>query len=136
MAGLRTPSIAVGLLSVFLAYLYGTQVYRQLTIFGLFRTPSSTHTSAVDTVVVIEGTKHCEDLHYHETAELLFTACEGPRTTRFSWWPPLANHQDPTALKDAQASLVVIDPKVRIKRADEPHLMIVPIAYYLLACSI
>ncbi|KAK7977413.1 hypothetical protein PG988_004903 [Apiospora saccharicola] len=113
MAGLRTPSIAVGLLSVFLAYLYGTQVYRQLTIFGLFRTPSSTHTSAEDTVVVIEGTKHCEDLHWHKPTQRLFTACEGPRTTRFSWWPPLANHEDPTALKDARASLVVVDPKTQ-----------------------
>ncbi|KAK8039329.1 hypothetical protein PG993_007740 [Apiospora rasikravindrae] len=113
MAGLRTPSVAVGILSVVLAYLYGTQVYRQLTIFGVFRTPSSTHVSAGDTIVVIEGTKHCEDLHWHEPSQRLFTACEGSQTTRFSWWPPLTNHEDPTALKDARGSLVVVDPKTQ-----------------------
>ncbi|KAK8130340.1 hypothetical protein PG999_002720 [Apiospora kogelbergensis] len=113
MAGLRTPSLAVGLLSVFLAYLYGTQVYRQLTIFGVFRTPTNTHISADDTVVVIEGTKHCEDLHWHDPSQLLFTACEGSQTTRWAWWPPLANHDDPTALKDVRASLVVINPKTQ-----------------------
>ncbi|KAK8094649.1 serum paraoxonase/arylesterase family protein [Apiospora hydei] len=113
MAGLRTPSVAVGILSVVLAYLCGTQVYRQLTIFGLFRTPSSTHISTDDTIVVIEGTKHCEDLHWHEPSQRLFTACEGPQTTRFSWWPPLTNHEDPTALKDARGLLVVVDPKTQ-----------------------
>ncbi|KAK6825312.1 hypothetical protein PG987_012806 [Apiospora arundinis] len=113
MGGLRTPSIAVGLISVFLAYLYGTQVYRQLTIVGVFRTPANTHVSADDTVVVIEGTKHCEDLHWHDPSQLLFTACEGPQTTRWSWWPPLANHDDPTALQNARGSLVVIDPKTQ-----------------------
>ncbi|KAK8087122.1 hypothetical protein PG994_002096 [Apiospora phragmitis] len=116
MAGLRTPSIAVGLLSVFLAYLYGTQVYRQLAIFGVFRTPSSTHTSAEDAIVAIEGTKHCEDLHWHEPSQRLFTACEGSQTTRFSWWPPLANHVDPTALKGARGSLFVVDPKTQKSR--------------------
>ncbi|RDA87798.1 hypothetical protein CP532_2458 [Ophiocordyceps camponoti-leonardi (nom. inval.)] len=111
MAGSRpfysTP-LAVLLIAVSASYLYGAAIYRTLVVFGVFRTPG--HSPAVD-VTAIPNTLHCEDLHYHESSGQIFTACEDDEKTRYSWFPPLANFDDPTVGSQARGSLKVINPK-------------------------
>jgi hypothetical protein len=84
---------------------------RTLRVLGVFRQAASTVIADPAEFVVIDDTVHCEDLHYHEASQLLFTACEGTEATRFSWFPPLAIRKDPSATAIARGSLHVIDPE-------------------------
>ncbi|RCI12336.1 hypothetical protein L249_1108 [Ophiocordyceps polyrhachis-furcata BCC 54312] len=101
-----TP-LAVLLITVFASYLYGAVIYRTIVVSGVFRDPGHT---AVD-VIAIPNTLHCEDLHYHEPSGQIFTACEDDEKTRYSWFPPLANFDDPTVGSRARGSFKVINPK-------------------------
>lgn len=112
----RSSPVLVGFFSILFAYLYGPEVYRQLSIFGFFREPFSTVLTSEAHLVVIQGTKHCEDLHYHEPSSSLFTACEDSDKTRWAWFPPLATYEDATVLADNHGGIFVIDAMVRSSR--------------------
>jgi hypothetical protein len=107
-----------GLFAAILALLIGALTYqldigRAVTVIGLFRKPASTVLAPED-FVAIDGTMHCEDLHYYAPSNQLFTACEGSEETRYSWFPPLANFDNPSATQEARGSIHVIDPTVRV----------------------
>ncbi|PNY23698.1 Serum paraoxonase/arylesterase 1 [Tolypocladium capitatum] len=96
--------------AVLVAYLYGPGVRRAGVVLGLFRNPANTALTSAGGFAVVEGTTHCEDLHFHEPSKLLFTACEDTETTRHFWFPPLANYDNPSSAAKARGSLKVIDP--------------------------
>ncbi|PSR75848.1 hypothetical protein BD289DRAFT_487001, partial [Coniella lustricola] len=101
------------------AYLYGPATHTHLTKLGVFRTlnassPSSLHPNdAASFVHLIQDTVHCEDLHYYEPGNVLFTACEDVNTTRYEWFPALSqeNCVDPAQAVLKQGSIHVIDPE-------------------------
>lgn len=84
---------------------------RTLKVLGVFRRATSTAIVDPAEFVVIKDTVHCEDLHYHEASNLLFTACEGTEATRFSWFPALDIRRDPSVTATSRGSLHVIDPE-------------------------
>ncbi|GIC86519.1 uncharacterized protein Aud_002893 [Aspergillus udagawae] len=100
--------IYLALLAVLAATLYGP-VYRQVTILGVFRHPAP--------LVIVEGqgyhkiadTMQCEDLHYWQPTNKIFTACEDSVLPRFKWFPPLGNLEQPAVT--STGSIHVIDPK-------------------------
>lgn len=92
----------------FAASLYGP-VYRELTILGVFRNPSSAVIAEDQGFYKIDDTIHCEDLHYHSNR--LFTACEDSPQTRFGWFPPMVVFTQPPL---ATGSIHVIDPEVSL----------------------
>ncbi|GAB1314790.1 hypothetical protein MFIFM68171_05000 [Madurella fahalii] len=110
--------LSLSLLGALLAYLLYTVAplfQRTLTTVGaLRRYPDGGVTR--DEVVAIPDTVHCEDLHYHVPSGILFTACEDNASTRFKWFPPLANFDDPELASKNQGSIHVIDPKTMQSR--------------------
>ncbi|KAF7538098.1 hypothetical protein G7054_g3264 [Neopestalotiopsis clavispora] len=114
----RSPAllaISVALLAVPLGYLYNTyspMVQRFITVSGIYRSPSAVSVASADDLVLIDGTIHCEDLHYYEPSHELYTACEDSLATRFSWFPPLAEF-NASVLLQSQGALVVIDPDTK-----------------------
>ncbi|XP_044714418.1 arylesterase domain-containing protein [Hirsutella rhossiliensis] len=86
-------------------------------VLGVFRTPASQDSIQPKDVSIIGNTLHCEDLHYHEASKLLFTACEDVESTRYSWFPPLANFNNPTAASKARGNIRIIDPRTLKARA-------------------
>ncbi|CAI7575942.1 unnamed protein product [Penicillium glandicola] len=76
-------------------------------ITGVFLTPNPTVLGEGQGPIHIKDTIHCEDVHHYRPANLLFTACEDDKNTRFSWFPPLGN----LLPLMAQGSIHVIDPK-------------------------
>ncbi|POR39519.1 Serum paraoxonase/arylesterase 1 [Tolypocladium paradoxum] len=96
--------------AVLVAYLYGPGVRRTGVVLGLFRTPASTVQTLANDFGIVERTTHCEDLHYHEPSNLLFTACEDTESTRYSWFPALAIFDSPSGAANAQGSIKIIDP--------------------------
>ncbi|KAI5465080.1 serum paraoxonase/arylesterase [Mariannaea sp. PMI_226] len=102
-------SIGPTILVAFLASFYGPAIHRSIKVLGFLREPANT---AVDdsNIVTIENTMHCEDLHYHQLSNQLFTACEDHETLRFSWFPPLA-HLNASAVGTSQGSIHVINPQ-------------------------
>lgn len=102
-------SLHIALLAVLAATLYGP-VSRQLTVLGVFRHPTP--------LVIVEGqgyhkiadTMQCEDLHYWQPTNKIFTACEDSVLPRFKWFPPLANFELPAVTPTG--SIHVVDPKV------------------------
>lgn len=101
------------LLAAVVSFVYGPRLRRTSLVLGVFRTPASRDSVSLEHFSTVENTVHCEDLHYHESSKMLFTACEDEETTRYSWFPPLTIFDDPTAASKAQGSVKVIDPKVR-----------------------
>ena len=105
------------LLGAPLAYVFfsfGPGVQRTPTVLGVFR---RANTSAIqEEVVVIPDTINCEDIHYHAPSGMLFTACEDNVETRFRWFPPLDNFDDPGLARKARGSIHVVDPKVSLTR--------------------
>ncbi|KAG5922087.1 hypothetical protein E4U42_005605 [Claviceps africana] len=90
--------------------LYKAELSRAYIVFGLGRPSAKTIVTNPHDLLLIPDTVHCEDLHYHEPSNLLFTACEGTEHTRMVWFPPLAMFDDPAAALRAQGALEVIDP--------------------------
>ncbi len=74
----------------------GQDFVRTARTLGIFRTPQNTPVEP-ENLMVIEGTAHCEDLHYNAASNRLFAACEGPSSRRHSWFPPMAIFDDPVA---------------------------------------
>ena len=106
--------LSLSLLGALLAYLlYGAwpSVRRTVTVLGALR--MYPHGAVVKAgVTAIPDTVHCEDLHYHAPSGTLFTACEDNPETRFKWFPPLANFDDPELASRSRGSIHVVDPKV------------------------
>ncbi|KAF4253175.1 hypothetical protein KXX16_005288 [Aspergillus fumigatus] len=86
--------VPLALLAVLAATLYGP-VYQQLTIVGGYHK--------------IADTMQCEDLHYWQPTNKIFTACEDSVLPRFKWFPPLGNLEEPAVA--STGSIHVIDPK-------------------------
>ncbi|KAM0446859.1 hypothetical protein ACHAO4_009183 [Trichoderma viride] len=105
----RASIIAV-LLAVLLGYVYNSYVQRALVVMGAFRQAGSTELAPGD-FVVIDGTTHCEDLHYHESTGLIFTACEGFQGARLKWFPPIDHFFEPSHPELVKGNLQIIDPK-------------------------
>lgn len=99
------------ILAVLVAVLSGP-LYRQFTLFGVFRHPLSSERLFAEgqNLFIIEDTKECEDLHYHSPSNKLFTACEDSILPRFGWFPPMTRFEKPSR---ATGSIHVIDPEVR-----------------------
>jgi hypothetical protein len=118
-AKFKTTTVLVGLLGILLAgpTIYNADLPRTVRVMGLFRQPSKTAITQASDFVVIADTPHCEDLHYHEPSGLLFTACQGDRESRYSWFPPLAMFENPSITLKSKGSLHVVDPKVRTRHS-------------------
>ncbi|KAL2131364.1 hypothetical protein VTI74DRAFT_5175 [Chaetomium olivicolor] len=113
---MRLLSLSIfGALLGYLLYSLGPFVHRTLTVLGALRKyPDGAVVK--DEVIVIPDTVHCEDLHYHAPSGTLFTACEDNFETRFKWFPPLANFDDPELAGRARGSIHVVDPKTLTSR--------------------
>ncbi|KAI0836307.1 calcium-dependent phosphotriesterase [Hypoxylon sp. FL0890] len=107
---LYLTTIVVGVLS---ALLYAP-VKREATIFGLFRPLNSWQNVHGIENRAIPDTIACEDLHYHEPSELLFSACTGDIEKAAGWFPGAGSLDHPE--KPGFGTLVVIDPKTMESR--------------------
>ncbi|KAL7923340.1 hypothetical protein ACQKWADRAFT_290627 [Trichoderma austrokoningii] len=103
-------AITVVLLAVLLGYVYNSFVQRSIYVLGVFRQPESTELAPGE-FKAIEGTTHCEDLHYHESTGFIFTACEGFKGSRLKWFPPIDHFSEPSNPGLDKGNLQVIDPK-------------------------
>lgn len=101
----------LGALLAYLLYTAAPSVSRTLTVLGALRRypPGAV---VKEGVTAIPDTVHCEDLHYHAPSGMLFTACEDNPETRYKWFPPLANFDDPEMASRSRGSIHVVDPKV------------------------
>jgi len=110
----KTAAVLVGLLSILFAgpTVYNADLPRTFKVMGVFRQSANTAITHPSNLVVIADTPHCEDLHYHGPSRLIFTACEADNSTRYSWFPPLANMDDPSVTLNSRGSIHVVDPKV------------------------
>ncbi|KAK4869767.1 hypothetical protein LT330_005491 [Penicillium expansum] len=97
--------ISLGLVAL-VAFLAGP-INHFVQVTGFFRTLNPTVLGEGQGPIHIEDTIHCEDLHHYRPANLLFTACEDDKSTRFSWFPPLG-HMLP---RTTQGSIHVVNPK-------------------------
>ncbi|KAK4153032.1 hypothetical protein C8A00DRAFT_43974 [Chaetomidium leptoderma] len=110
--------LTLSLLGAFLAYVLYTaapSVHRAVTVLGVLRKYPARATVKED-VIAIPDTVHCEDLHHHVASGTLFTACEDNPETRFKWFPPLANFDDPELASRSRGSIHVVDPKTMQSR--------------------
>jgi hypothetical protein len=105
----RSFTILIALLALVGSFLY-REVKLRLTVLGFTRPQSSIKNIHGEELRIIPNTMLCEDLHYHETSGLLFTACEGDATPRGHWFPGLAHLSEPS--KAGRGTINVIDPKV------------------------
>ncbi|KAG9647343.1 calcium-dependent phosphotriesterase, partial [Aureobasidium melanogenum] len=104
----KTSIFSIAALAAISAYIL-PPIQHELNVLGVGKAaPVSTIPNAID-YVKIEDTMHCEDLHYYAPANLLFTACEDSRETRFKWFPPVRNFHPPAEV--TQGSIHVIDPE-------------------------
>lgn len=90
-------------------------LHRTATVLGIFRTSDSLRSTEYDTVVVINGTAHCEDIHFYPPSNELYTACEDSPTTRFAWFPPLGQF-NASVVGKANGGIFVVDPKVSLTK--------------------
>ena len=102
--------LGLGLVAL-VAFLAGP-ISHFVQIAGIFLTPNSTVLAEGQGPIYIQDTIHCEDVHHYRPANLLFTACEDEKSSRFSWFPPIGNFR-PVA---TQGSIHVVDPKVTSSR--------------------
>lgn len=103
---------SLAVVALLVGAIYGP-VYRELTIFGVFRTPSRAVIAEDQSFYKIEDTVHCEDLHHY--ANRLFAACEDSSQTRFGWFPPMVIF---TQTPQSTGSIHVIDPQVSLPGLD------------------
>lgn len=109
-----SSNLLVLVIGVVAVLLYLAELPRASIVLGLWRQPAKTIVTDPHDFHLIPDTVHCEDLHYHEPSNLLFTACEGTEHTRQAWFPALAVLGDPTTGLKAQGALEVIDPRVSV----------------------
>ncbi|KAK4148311.1 uncharacterized protein C8A04DRAFT_33757 [Dichotomopilus funicola] len=103
----------LSLMGAFLAYgLYtvARPIYQTVIVFGFLRKYPNGATTDTE-VIAIPDTVHCEDLHYHASSGTVFAACEDDPDTRFKWFPPIANFDDPELASRSRGSIHVVDPK-------------------------
>ncbi|KAJ5335401.1 hypothetical protein N7452_007804 [Penicillium brevicompactum] len=103
--GLGT-TLTFGLVAALIAFLAGP-VSHVIRVGGVFLTPTPTVFGEGQGPIYIADTIHCEDVHHYRPANLLFTACEDHKSTRFSWFPPLGNLLQPRT----RGSIHIVDPK-------------------------
>lgn len=103
---------AILFVAILAAIFYAGEVPRARVVLGFGREKASTIVTNSKDFYAIPDTVHCEDIHYHEPSNLLFTACEGNEATRYAWFPGLAHFDDPTVGLKAQGAIEVIDPRV------------------------
>jgi hypothetical protein len=111
---LSTLALYVALICVPLGYLYNTlspAVQRIVTLSGIYREPAAAKVASPEDLVRIDGTIHCEDIHYYAPTHELYTACEDSYTTRLSWFPGLAA-LNASGVSQSRGGLFVIDPNV------------------------
>ncbi|KAK4041252.1 hypothetical protein C8A01DRAFT_14972 [Parachaetomium inaequale] len=110
--------LSLSLLGALLAYVFytvGPFVYRAGTLLGVLRKyPNGA--AVKGELIAIPDTVHCEDIHYHAPSGTLFTACEDNVETRFRWFPPLTNFDDPELGSKSRGSIHVVDPKTMRSR--------------------
>ncbi|CAG8161311.1 unnamed protein product [Penicillium olsonii] len=99
-------TLKLGLFAALVSYLAGP-IGHLVQITGVFLTPVPTVLGEGQGPIYIADTVHCEDVHHYRPANLLFTACEDHKSTRFSWFPPLGHMSPP----GTRGSLHVVDPK-------------------------
>lgn len=80
---LYVTTIVVGTLS---ALLYAP-LKREATILGFFRPLGSWQNVHGIENHAIDGTVACEDLHYHEPSDMLYSACGGDIEKAAGWFP-------------------------------------------------
>ncbi|OAA35510.1 serum paraoxonase/arylesterase family protein [Metarhizium rileyi] len=102
---------AVLILAIIAALFYTAELPRAKVVLGIGRKQKSTAIRDPNDFRIIPDTVHCEDIHYHEPSNLLFTACEGTESTRYAWFPGLGHLEDPEAALKAQGSIEIIDPR-------------------------
>lgn len=85
-----------------------------IKIHGPFLVPIPTVLGEGQGPIYIDDTIHCEDVHHYRPANLLFTACEDVKETRFKWFPGLV-HLEPSS--PARGSIHIVDPKVCARSA-------------------
>jgi hypothetical protein len=102
----------LGALLAYLLYTVGPSFHRRLIVLGALRRYPDGATTKGEEVIAIPDTVHCEDIHYYAPSGILFTACEDNAETRFKWFPPVANFDDPELASRSLGSIHVIDPKV------------------------
>ncbi|KAK3359455.1 hypothetical protein B0T25DRAFT_99010 [Lasiosphaeria hispida] len=110
----RLIASLVAALLAYALHAFGPSTHQRLLVLGALRWKLNS-TPDVE-VFVIRDTTHCEDLHYHVPSETLFTACEDDHTTRFGWFPPLANFDDAELGKRGRGSIHVINPKTLLSQ--------------------
>ncbi|OTA90113.1 hypothetical protein M434DRAFT_14147 [Hypoxylon sp. CO27-5] len=120
---LYLTTIVVGILS---ALLYAP-VKREATVLGLFRPLNSWQNVHGIENRVIPDTVACEDLHYHETSGMLYTACAGDMEKAAGWFPGSGSLDYPN--NPGYGTLVVIDPRTlesqKLKLVDFPSSVFV-----------
>lgn len=105
------PLSLIGALLAYGLYTVALPIYQAVIVFGILRKyPNGTTTNTE--VIAIPDTVHCEDLHYHASSGTVFAACEDDPNTRFKWFPPIANFDDPELASRSRGSIHVVDPKV------------------------
>ncbi|KAJ5219824.1 hypothetical protein N7468_009028 [Penicillium chermesinum] len=106
MGSLRSV-LNLSLLAGFAAFVVPVVVHF-LTVFGPFLVPKPTVLGEGQGPIYIQDTVHCEDVHHYLPANLLFTACEDVKETRFKWFPGLGHYLEPQP--PARGSIHVVDP--------------------------
>ncbi|KAI0125435.1 hypothetical protein BJ170DRAFT_631146 [Xylariales sp. AK1849] len=115
---LLTVAICIAFLSIAIGYIYNswlTTLARPITVLGVLRDPVPIAQFTDENITLIEGTTHCEDIHYHAPSHKLYTACEDSGNTRFAWFPPLALF-DCSVVNQARGGLFVIEPETKKAR--------------------
>ncbi|KAK5094620.1 hypothetical protein LTS08_008476 [Lithohypha guttulata] len=99
---------SLAFLAVLIANLWQPIAHRA-TVLGLTRSPTKIdNIHGIGTPIRIPDTIHCEDVHYHRASNRLYTACEGPASSRTLWFPPLAHFSRRNDV--GQGKIVVVNP--------------------------
>ena len=85
MASIRTTTVISAIFVFFAAFLYKSLALR-LQVLGLTR--DKIQNIHGEDFSLIPNTLYCEDLHYHESSNLLFGASEEKPESRWKWFPP------------------------------------------------
>ncbi|KAK9774687.1 putative Serum paraoxonase/arylesterase 2 [Seiridium cardinale] len=111
---LSSLALYIALIAIPLGYVYNAYfpaVQRAITLFGIYRHPDAVRVASPEDLVLIDGTIHCEDLHYYAPAHELYSACEDSHI-RFSWFPPLLEF-NASVINQARGGLFVINPDTK-----------------------
>ncbi|KAI1373541.1 calcium-dependent phosphotriesterase [Hypoxylon crocopeplum] len=102
---LYLTTVVIGALSMLLY----APLKREATVLGLLRPLGSWENLHGIENRVIQDTVGCEDLHYHETSGMLYSACGGDIEKIAGWYPGAGSLGHPE--NPGNGGLVLIDPK-------------------------